>query len=70
MLAPSIYERKPNRNPKNATIEEPRHRHNLLPTFDIYLPKMGLNKKTEIPWIPKTNPYWEGKAPFRSASSG
>ena len=48
-LAPFIYKRKPNINPKNATMEEPKHRHNLLPIFGIYFPKMGLNMKTEIP---------------------
>ena len=48
----------------------PRLKHTFAPIFDPYLPKMGLNIKSDKFAIPNTNPYSDGVAPFNSASDG
>ena len=67
---PSQYGRNANRKPDTPCITAPQLKHIFGPIFEPYLPKIGLNIKSDKFAMPKTNPYSEGLAPLSSASEG
>ena len=67
---PSQYGKKANMNPDTPCITAPQLKHTLGPILDPYLPKIGLNIKSDKLAMPNTNPYSDGFAPLSSASDG
>ena len=67
---PSQYGKNANRKPDTPCITAPQLKHIFGPIFEPYLPKIGLNIKSDKFAMPKTNPYSEGLAPLSSASEG
>ena len=62
---------------KNANIKpeipctiDPQLKHIFGPIVEPYLPKIGLNIKSDKFAMPNTNPYSDGLAPLSSASEG
>ena len=66
----SQYGKNANKKPETPCATAPTLKHNFVPILVPYLPKNGLNIKSDRFAIPNTNPYSAGVAPFNSASDG
>ena len=64
------YGKNANKKPDTPWVTAPKLKHNFVPIFDPYFPKIGLNIKSDRFAIPNTNPYSAGLPPFNSASDG